>query len=540
MTSATPPSRGATRAQPLAQETDIEKFRWFILLGLITAAMMEILDTTIINVALPDMAGNLGATHEEIAWVSTSYIISNVVVLPMTAFFAATFGRKRYLTFSILLFIFASFMCGTSHSLGELVVWRLVQGAGGAALLSTAQATLRQIFPREEQGMVQAIFMLGVIVAPTMGPTLGGWITDNYQWNWCFFINVPIGLLSAFLVTTFLHDHPGQQRRSGPVDWFGIGLLIAGVGPLQYVLEEGNKNDWFADRTITGLSILAVVSLLTMVWWELSPRNEHPVIEFRVLRNRDLAASIFLFVVLGFGLFGGTFLFPLFTQGILGFTPLMTGLAMFPGGIASGALALVCGRLLNGKRPLVDSRLLILCGIFLFLLSMWKLGHLTSAAGEPDARFALIIRGAALGLLFTPINNAAFGSLEPSEAQQASGLINLSRQLGGSFGIAVLTTYVTRHIQYHRADLVSNVYAGNPAFEQRYQATVQALIAHGAPAITAKQEAMKVIDGTLMRQASMLAYNDAWMLILLSFLFVAPAVLLLRKHRRNAAPAEAH
>ena len=532
--------RRVDSAPPAPKTTDIEKYRWFILLGLITAAMMEILDTTIINVSLPQMAGNLGATQEEIAWVATSYILSNVVVLPMTAFFAATFGRKRYLTFSILLFVFASFMCGTSHSLGEIVLWRLVQGAGGAALLSTAQATLRQIFPREEQGMVQAIFMLGVIVAPTVGPTLGGWITDNYQWNWCFFINIPVGFTSAFLVTTFLHDSPDQQRRSGPVDWLGIGLLITGVGPLQYVLEEGNKNDWFSDPTILRLSLLAGASLLAMLWWELSPRNEHPVINFRVLHNRELAASIFLFVVMGFGLFGGTFLFPLFTQGILGFTPTMTGLAMLPGGIASGMLALVCGKLLNGKRPLVDGRVLIFGGVFLFLVSMWTLGHLTSAAGEPDARFALIIRGAALGLLFTPINNSAFGSLEPHEAQQASGLINLSRQLGGSFGIAVLTTYLTRHIEYHRADLVQNIYAGNPAFEERFHAAVSALMAQGAPLITAQQTAMKLIEGTLMKQAAMLAYNDSWMLILLSFIVVAPAVVLLRPPKGHAAAVDMH
>ncbi|MGH7592331.1 MAG: MFS transporter, partial [Gemmatimonadales bacterium] len=226
-----PPAAGPTTGE---HGPDVERYRWLILLGLITAAIMEILDTTIINVALPDMAGNLGATHEEIAWVATSYILANVVVLPLTAFFTETFGRKRYLTVSIFLFVGASFMCGTSRTLTEIVIWRLVQGAGGAALLSTAQATLRQIFKREEQGLVQALFILGIIMAPTLGPTLGGWITDNYTWNWCFFINVPIGLVAAFLVTTFLHDPPNAQRRSGPVDWLGITLLIIGVGALQY------------------------------------------------------------------------------------------------------------------------------------------------------------------------------------------------------------------------------------------------------------------------------------------------------------------
>lgn len=515
-------------------------FRWLILLGLITAAVMEVLDTTIINVAMPQMAGNLGATQEEIAWVSTSYILANVVVLPMTAFFTATFGRRRYLTASIIIFVAASFLCGTSHSLGELVLWRLVQGAGGAALLSTAQATIRQIFPREEQGMVQAIFLLGIIVAPTLGPTLGGWITDNHAWAWCFYINVPIGIVSAILVWSFLHDPETHERRSGPVDWWGIGMLIAGVGSLQYVLEEGNKKDWFADATIARLAILAVVSIVGLMWWELSPRNKHPVVEFRVLRNRDLAASIFLFVVLGFGLFGGAFLFPLFTQTLLGFTPTETGLAMLPGGLATAALALVCGRLMNGKKPLVDPRFLILCGTALFIVSMWKLGHLTTAAGEAEARIPLIIRGMALGLLFTPINNAAYGSLKPQEAQQAAGLINLSRQLGGSFGIAILSTYFTRHVQYHRADLVQNVTAGNPAFEQRFQGMVQTLMAHGASLVDAQKGAMAMIDRSLMRQASMLAYNDAWLLILLSFLVVMPAVFLLRKPSARAAAVDMH
>lgn len=518
----------------------VEQYRWLILVGLITAAVMEVLDTTIVNVALPQMAGNLGATTQEIAWVSTSYILANVVVLPMTAFFTERFGRKRYLTFSIFLFIIASFLCGTSSSLGEIVLWRLVQGAGGAALLSTAQATLRQIFPREEQGLVQAVFLLGIIVAPTLGPTLGGWITDNYQWHWCFWINVPIGLLSAFLVTTFLHD-PDTPRHRAEIDWLGIGLLIVGIGSLQYVLEEGNSEDWFSSDVILRLAIISGVSLITLLWWQLSRRNKHPVIQLRVLKNRDLAASIFLFIILGFGLFGGAFLFPLFTQTLLGFTPTETGLAMMPGGLTTAAFALVCGFLLNGAQPKADARVLILCGMVLMLWSMWRLGHLTVAAGEADARMALIIRGGALGLLFTPINNVAFGSLKPQEAQQASGLINLSRQLGGSFGIAVLGTYLTKHIEFHRADLVANVYAGNPELNARLQAYTAGMMGKGASAYVAQKQALALVDAQVMRQATMLAYNDAWLFILLSFLVVIPAVFLLRRRRPGPALAvDAH
>src|SRR5437016_11625952 len=302
------PWRARTRAPAMSAEERVTRYRWLILLGLITAAIMEVLDTTIINVALPEMAGNLGATIQEIAWVSTGYILSNVVVLPITAFFTATYGRRNYLTASIVIFIIASFLCGISHTLGELVLWRVVQGAGGAALLSTAQATIRQIFPREQQGLVQAIFLLGVIVAPTLGPTLGGWITDNYTWNWCFFINVPIGILSAFLVWTFLQDPPGP-RSLRPVDWAGIGLLAVGLGSLQYLLEEGEQNDWFQDPLILRLSIVAFFCLSVFVWWQLTSRNKHPVVDFHVLKNRTLAASIFLFIALGFGLYGGIYLY---------------------------------------------------------------------------------------------------------------------------------------------------------------------------------------------------------------------------------------
>jgi DHA2 family multidrug resistance protein len=520
----------------------VRRYRWWILAGLITAAVMEVLDTTSINVALPQMAGNLGATQEEIGWVSTGYILSNVIFLPMTAFFAARFGRRNYLSFSIVLFVVSSFFCGTSHSLVELVIWRILQGAGGAALLSTAQATLRQIFPREEQGMVQAVFMLGIIVAPTLGPTLGGWITDNYTWNWCFFINIPVGAAALFLVTTFLHDPPNLARVRTPVDWLGIGLLTAGVGGLQYVLEEGNSKDWFADALILRLAILSAVCIITLLWWELSKRNEHPVIDLRVLHNRTLSASIFLFVALGFGLYGGVILFPMFAQGILRFTPTETGLAMLPGGIATGISALICGRLLNGHKPLVDPRLLIALGVFLFVVSMWKMGHLTTVAGEIDVRNALLVRGFGLGMLFTPINNVAYASLEPHEAQQAAGLINLSRQLGGSFGIAVLLNYVTKHTEYHRADLVSNVLAGNILTDQRVQGLTRAFTAKGMSMMEAQRAALKALDAQVMQQSSMLSFNDSWLFILLVFTVVSPAILLLGKPRHSgpAAAVDAH
>jgi MFS transporter, DHA2 family, multidrug resistance protein len=537
----TPPIAPSPDAAAAAEaEAFIARHRWIILLGLITAAIMEVLDTTIINVALPEMAGNLGATPEEIGWVATGYILSNVIFLPMTAFFTERFGRRRYLTISIAVFVIASLFCGTSNSLVELVFWRIVQGAGGAALLSTGQATIRQIFPRDQQGLVQAIFLLGLIVAPTLGPTLGGWITDNYQWHWVFWINLPIGIAAMFLVTNFLRDPPLQVRRGQHVDWAGIILLTVGLGSLQYVLEEGNRKDWFGDPWITRLSVIAGVSLVAMLWWELTPRNRDPIINFRVLHNRQLSASIFLFVALGFGLYGGIFIFPLFAQSILGFSPTTTGLVLLPGGLGTAVTALVSGRLLNGPRPLVDARILIAIGVVLFCGAMWKLGHLSTDAGEPDVRWALFIRGLGLGFLFTPINNVAYGSLAPSEAQHGAGLINLARQLGGSFGIAVLATYITRHTQGHRVELLKYVTLANPLVSQHLQAFQATLAARGYGPVRASQGAYALLEQEVMRQASMLSYNDAWILLLISMAVVSPAILLLRRPKPGAGQVDAH
>ena len=500
---------------------------------------MEVLDTTIVNVALPQMAGNLGATFEEIGWVSTGYILSNVVVLPMTAFLAARFGRKRYLGFSILLFIFASFFCGMSHTLIELVFWRIVQGAGGAALLSTAQATLRQIFPTEQQGIVQAIFLMGIIVAPTLGPTLGGWITDNYTWNWCFFINIPIGIVSFFLVTSFLEDSI-QASKAGTVDWLGIGLMTVGLGSLQYVLEQGQSKDWFNDAMIVKLTMLSTITLGTLMWWELSPRNTHPVVNFRILKNKTLSSAIFLFIALGFGLYGGVYLFPLFAQTILNFTPTKTGLVLLPGGLATATSALLCGRLLNGKKALVDPRVLIIIGMSIFMISMWDLGHLTIISGEADTRVSLLIRGFGLGFLFAPINQVAYASVSPHEAQQASGLINLARQLGGSFGIAILGTYLTHRTDIHRANLVNYIYAGNPQFETRFQGLVHNFQIHGYGAADAHRAAYAALNRTVSVQAQVSSFNDSFIMILIFFLVTAPAILLLKKSKPAKVAVDAH
>ncbi len=511
------------------------RYRWIILIGLITASIMEVLDTTIVTVALPQMAGNLNATTDEIAWVSTGYILSNVIVLPMTAWLSQRFGRRNYLCFSIILFVVASFFCGTSKTLVELVVWRILQGAGGAALLSTAQATLRQIFPPQEQALVQTVFILGIIVAPTLGPTLGGVITDNYYWPWCFFINVPIGIISLAFVYFFLQDTQ-EQNRTGAIDYIGIILLTVGLGSLQYVLEEGERFDWFDSVAIQRFAILAFVTIGGMVWWELSPRNKNPIIDFKVLHNKTLASALALFLALGFGLYGGVFIFPLFTQTVLGFSPTATGLVLLPGGIATAISAMICGRLLTHPKLKVDARYLILVGVTLFVWSMWDLAHMSIITGEPDTRLALIIRGFGLGCLFTPINNVVFASMNGPEIPQGSSFINLARQLGGSFGIAVLNTYVTNHVQQHRANLVSYVSAGAQGLDARQQGVQANLMAHGYSAAQAHDAALGILNHSVQRQAQVMGFNDGFFLIGIFFVCAAPAIMLLRPKKGAPAP----
>lgn len=508
------------------------KYRWFILIGLITAAIMEVLDTTIVNVSLPQIAGNIGATSEEIGWVSTGYILANVIILPVTAWLSSRFGRRKYLAASITIFTAASIMCGLSGSLIGLVFWRIVQGAGGAALLSTSQATIREIFPPEEQGMTQAIYILGIIVAPTIGPTLGGWITDNYSWHWSFFINLPIGIASFLLVTSFLQDSK-YKMATGSVDWAGLGLLTIGIGALQYALEEGNSKQWFEDSTIVACISVAAISLPLFVLWELSKRNPVPIVNLRVLKNAQLSAGLILYLVLGFGLYGGVFVYPLFAQGILRLTPTETGLALFPGGLATAVSATIAGRLQQ-----IPPRILIVTGLTGFLCSMIWLASLPPTSGVGDAQAALLLRGAGLGLLFVPINLAAFSTLKGPEIAQGAALLNLCRQMGGSFGIAILATYLTHQTAVSRGVMASHLNVGaNPALTDRFNLASRLFMSRGYAPPLASKAADQLILSSLDRQASAAAFNQAFMLIAIAILVSTPAIFLLRNPKRGPAPA---
>jgi DHA2 family multidrug resistance protein len=498
---------------------------------------LEVLDSTIVNVSLPQMAGNLGATSEEIGWVATGYILANVVVLPATAWLASRFGRKRYLAFSILLFTFSSVMCGMSTSLPMLVAWRIVQGAGGAALLSTAQATLREIFPRKDWAMTQAIYGLGIVAAPTIGPTVGGWITDNYNWHWIFLINLPIGIIAYFLVSGFLEDSE-YSMETGKIDWLGLALLVVGLGCLQYGLEEGNSKLWFQDPGIVTCFVIVAIALPALVLWELSPKNPVPIVNVRVFRNPQLSAAALLFVVLGFGLYGGVFMYPLFAQNVLRLTPTQTGMVLFPGGLTTAVFALIAGRLTGTTGFRVQPRVLIVLGLGAIVCSMIWLASLPPTSGADDAQAALILRGAGMGFLFIPINLAAFSTLRGAEIAQGSSMLNLSRQLGGSLGIAILATFLTNKTIGDKVAMGrALVVGGNYQMTQRYEFAVRLFTSHGYPLANAQKAATSAIVQSLNGQASAVAFNQSFMLIGLAIILTAPAIFLLKtpKHPTSSS-----
>ena len=509
--------------------------RWLLLFGLVMAAILEVLDTSIINPVLPTMAGNLGCTFQEVGWVSTSYILANVIVLPMTAWLAQRFGLKNYLMTSIAVFIGASAFCGFAHSLNEMIVFRLLQGAAGAPLISMTQAALVEVFPKREVAMSQTVWALGITVAPSLAPTLGGWITDNYVWPWIFFINLPMGLISMWVIGS-LYKGAGP-KPGGRVDWLGIGLLTAGLGSIQYVLEEGQQNDWFQDAMIFRLSVLGVVSSALFIVWQLSRRNTFPIVDLRVLKDRGLSGATVVMFMAGIGLYGGLFLFPLFGQTVLGFTPLRNGMFMMLPGLILAISMIVTGTLMQKGIP---GRDLAMSGALLLVVGMWMLGHMTPMSNESDAQIGLMVTRGGLGLLMLSVIVAGVASLSPENVKQGSALLGLARQLGGSFGIAGLSTYVTRMTSFHRYDIAGKVFNGNPLAEDRLNAYAGSFGAQGFDAAHARAAAESVLDGQITRQAYTMAIDNAHVLIGVLFTLTIPCLFLLKRRGGSAPPAAAH
>jgi MFS transporter, DHA2 family, multidrug resistance protein len=522
------PPPGATVA------ADKYKYKYLIAIAVSLAAMLELIDTSIVNVAIPHMMGNLGATLDEISWVSTGYIIANVIVIPLSSWLSGYFGRKRYLTGSILVFVVASFLCGSASTLGGLILWRVIQGFGGGALLSTAQATLFEAFPPAEVGLGQAIFGVSVMVGPTIGPTLGGYIVDNLSWPWIFYINVPLGIFAAFMVWTYVRDSEHQERAT-TIDGTGILLLALCVGSLQWMLERGERFDWFDSRFVTVLGLTSLVSFVLLIWRELS--IDEPVINLRVLTNRQLAAGVAMGAFLGVALYGSVFVLPVFLQSLHGFTANQTGMVILPGAIASAVTMAVVGR--NAQR--LDARVTVPLGASLFFFSMWKLSLLTYDAGAQDLFWPLVSRGVGLGLIFVPLTGATMAELKPNQLAQGTGMFNLTRQLGGSLGIAISATLLGRFTSQSRALLSEHVVTGDPTTVARLDALTHGLVGRGMNAIVAKQQAIAILDRQMQGQASVLAFSKLYLFSGIALMVSMPLLLLFRSGKsRGLGPGAAH
>jgi DHA2 family multidrug resistance protein len=517
-----------------AADPSADKYRYKYLIGIAVtmAAMLELIDTSIVNVAIPHMMGNLGATLDEISWVSTGYIIANVIVIPMSGWLSAYYGRRRYLTWSIALFVAASFFCGASRSLEALVFWRVVQGLGGGALLSTAQATLWEAFPPNEVAIGQAMFGVGIMVGPTLGPTLGGFIVDNWEWPWIFYINLPLGLIAGMMVWTYVRN-ADHQERADTIDWAGIGLLTTGVGALQWMLERGEQYDWFESRFVTALAVISAASFFGLVWREMTARE--PVINFRVLKSRQLATGVAMAMLLGFALFGSVFVLPIFLQGLHGFTANQTGLVILPGAIASAITMAVMGRFASR----IDARPLITAGVVGFLWCMWTLSKLTVDAGAGDMFWPLIIRGVSLGLIFIPLTSASMAELVPREIPEGTGMFNLTRQLGGSLGIAIVATMLSRFTLQAKSQLTQHVVTIGTDAQARLELISSGMIARGMNPAVSHQQALMVMDRMVTAQASVLAFSRIYLLSGVALCLSIP-LMLFWQHGKGRAAVQAH
>lgn len=505
--------------------------RVIITITAIFCALLEIVDTTIVNVALNDMKGNLGATLTEIAWVITAYAIGNVIIVPMTSWLSQQFGRRNYFAVSIIIFTVCSYLCGNADNIWELVFFRFVQGVGGGALLVTSQTIITESYPPEKRSMAQAIYGLGVIIGPTLGPPLGGYIVEHYSWPYIFYINIPIGVIATMLTLQYVRSPKYAEKKAAKdVDWWGIGLLATAVGSLQYVLERGQEDDWFSSSTITTLAVVAVLGFFFFIWRELTTRN--PIVELRVLKNGNLRIGTILSFILGFGLYGSTFIIPLYTQSTLGWTAQQSGALMVPAALTTAFMMPIIGRLLQKG---VKQQYLVAFGMLTFFIySFWGYKILTPDTGEGAFFWMLIVRGLGMGMLFIPITALSLSSLKGQQIGQGAAFTGMMRQLGGSFGIALITTFMAHQNVVHRNDLLAHVSSDNPIVQQRITGMQHNFMAKGMSPDMALGSAYKSMEYMIMKQAAVLSYMDVFLYIGLMFLFCIPFMLLVKQKKAEA------
>jgi MFS transporter, DHA2 family, multidrug resistance protein len=516
------PAAGIELASPKAVN------KWAVAVAVAVGALLEIIDTSIVNVALSEMQATLGATLAQVSWVVSAYGIANVIILPLSAWLGHRFGKKRYFIFSLVGFTLASVLCGFAHTLPLLVLARVLQGLTGGGLLAKAQSILFETFPKEEQALAQGFFGAIVIAGPAIGPTLGGYIVTHFGWRWIFFINVPIGIGAVILAINALAKDPPKGLTQAPIDWLAIALLAIGIGSFQAMLEEGQSEDWFESPMIIALTLAAVIGLVAFVLREL--RSAHPVVDLRVLRYRSLWSGSLLSVVVGMALYGALFSIPIFASSVMHYTSQQVGLMLLPGALAS-AFAMPFAAKLASK---FDPRAILVIGATILTTSLFMLARLEAQTSADDLFWPLIVRAFGTVLMFMPLTLAALGPIPKEDTAAATGLFNLTRQLGGSIGVALLTTLLAQRQAFHRGVLTEHLSASDPNVIARVNAYTQALVAKGTPLGIAKDQALAMLDGIVNREAAVLSFGDTFYATAALLIVTLPLVFLLGKPAKGA------
>ncbi len=507
---------------------------WLVAVSVMFGTFMEVLDTTVVNVSLPHMAGSLGSSINEATWALTSYLVANAIILPMTGWLANYLGRKRLLLGAILGFTLASALCGLATSLPMLIVFRIVQGGTGGALQPLSQAVMLEAFRPEDRGKAMGFWGLGIVVAPMLGPVIGGWLTDNYSWRWVFYINIPVGLISLVMISLYVFDPPYIRRITSRIDYWGIGLLVVGIGALQIVLDKGQQEDWFSSDFIRWLATISALSLIALIIWELHTRD--PIVDLRVLKIRTYAIGVFMMTMLGFVLYGSLVLLPILLQTLLGYPALQAGIAIAPRGMGS----FIAMPLVGAAIGRFDPRKMLGLGIIGASFTLFQLSWLNLNAGYWDVFWPQFGQGIALALLFVPLTTVTMDPIPNYRMGNAASLFNLMRNIGGSMGIAMATTYQERATQAHMNVLATHVNVYSQQAQQALAGVRQALIERGADPVTATQQAYAALYGMVQRQAAMLAFLDTFRAMAMIFLVLLPFLLLIRRPRHRGGPAAMH
>jgi DHA2 family multidrug resistance protein len=498
------------------------------------ATFMEVLDTTVVNVSLPHIAGSLSATVDEATWVLTSYLVANAIILPITGWLANFFGRKNLLMISVAGFTIASLLCGLAVNLPMLIIFRLLQGACGGSMQPLSQAVLLEAFPPQDRGKAMGFWGLGIVSAPVLGPVLGGWLTDSYSWRWVFYINLPVGIGALIMTRLFIFDPPYIRRATSRIDYWGIGLLAVWVGTLQVMLDKGQEDDWFGSRLIVVLFVIASIGLIAFIARELIAL--HPVVNLRVFLVRTYSAGVFLMTLLGFGLYGSLVVLPIWLQTLLGYPAVQAGLALAPRGIGS----MVGMPLVGAISSRTDPRKLLACGLALVAYTMWSFSRMNLNVGYWDLFWPQFLQGFGLGLIFVPLTTISMGPIRREEMGNATSLFNLMRNLGGSVGIAAATALEARQIQKHTSYLVAHVTGANPAANRTFSGLQNLWTSTGSGPVLARQQSFAAVWGMVQQQASMLSFIDIFDIFTFVFLGMIPLILILKRPPKGAGPGAVH